>query len=123
MSTGASSIIQDVQSWSGWVGGILSALAGKASTAPATSTAAKTPSAASPGASLSLGISSDVGQVAGTITALTNLIAARSALNNSAPMVKAAEAQKIQDLKDAAAQAIAHAEATGDLAPIRLLLS
>lgn len=106
-----------------WIANIVKAASGSSSN---TSTAAATvASTAAPAAtaSVSLGITSDVGEGFKAVTAITNLVAARSALNNSPSMEQASEAQKIQNLKDYATAVIAHAEETGDMTGIKLLLS
>jgi len=114
-------VITDIQEWSAEVGAILLALAGKAATS--SSPAASSPAKAS--ASLNVGVDPlpELTAGLGTITAVTNLVAAEQARNNTAPMQQADTAQKLQALRDASAQAVAHAEATGDFGPIRLLLS
>jgi hypothetical protein len=115
-------IISDIEYWSSCVGGLLESLSGKPSNAQ---TAEAPPIATKPAMGVNIGVDPlpELTAGLGTITAITNLVAARSALNNTPAMEQAAEAQKLQALKDAAAQAIAHAEATGDLTPVKLLLS
>jgi hypothetical protein len=113
-----SAIIADIQKWFGYIAPVIQALSGKsaAPTAPAAPTT-------SVSANLGLDIL-PIGTAAfGTVTAITNLIAARNAELNTPDEVQAADAQNLQKLKDAATEAIAHAEATGDFTAIRLLLS
>lgn len=74
-------------------------------------------------ASFSLGLTSDVGEGFKVVTAITNLVAQRSALNNTPAMEQAEEAKKLQALKDHINAVISEAEVSGNLDGIKLLLS
>lgn len=126
------SVIGNIQSdlqiaspWLIWISNIIKAAAGT-ETSPAISTAATTvASTASTAATASLGLSitSDVGEGFKAISSITNLVAQRDKEMNTDEMVKAANAQKLQDLRDHVAAVIDYAEKTGDMQGIRLLLS
>lgn len=111
-----------IAGWVGWVGRILVA-ASASSTSPATASAVASTASSASVASFGLGITSDVGEGFKFGTAVTNFAAQKSAQNNTPAMEQAAVAAKVQALKDYAAACLAHAEATGDLSAVRLLLS
>lgn len=116
--------LQIASPYATWLAGIIKAAAGSSSstTSTAASTVASTATTAA-AASVSLGITSDVGAGFNALTSITNLVAQRDKELNADDMVKAATAQKLQDLRDHAIAQITYAESTGDFAGLKLLLS
>lgn len=109
--------------WIAWINNIVKAAVGSSTNVSQAAETVVSTAAPAATASVSLGITSDIGEGFKAFSAVTNLIAQRDQENNTPAMVQAANAAKIQKLKDHAAAVIDYAEKTGDLTGVKLLLS